>query len=129
MRTHEIFVGEGIHRVELFFRDTGAGWVGSLTGGESSHVGGIVLAVPRSSLTGSGRSCDMWIVPVPGHLDNKVAEPIAREICLETGVAVSLTAGIHIHAASREDISTVTKNCEKACRIFLQACRASTLTK
>jgi hypothetical protein len=115
---YEIRAGNGKHQVLLRLWDTGGGWTGSLTGGETPHVGGVVLAVPRSSLTGRGRSCDLWAVPVPGHLDNDVAVPLAKRLCVETGLPVSLTSGIHVDAATAEDIALLSANCEEAGRSF-----------
>ncbi len=104
--------GTGKHLVELRIWDTGNGRVGSLTGGEAPHVGGVVLAVPRPSLTGQGASCDIWLIPVPGHLDNDVAAPLAKELCKRLGVPVSLTSGIHVDDATPEDIALIKANCE-----------------
>jgi hypothetical protein len=47
---YELSKGTGRHKVLLRLWDTSAGWVGSLTGGEAPHVGGVVLAVPRASM-------------------------------------------------------------------------------
>jgi len=115
---YEIYVGDGNYQVCLRLWETANGWIGSLTGGEESHVGGVVLAVPRPSLTGSGRSCDIWSIPVPGHLDNEVALPLAKQICVTKGVAVSLTSGIHIDNATATDIALIRKNCENAAAQF-----------
>ena len=114
----ELCAGTGKHRVELKIWDTGNGWVGSLVGGEAPHVGGVVLAAPRPSLTGQGASCDLWLIPVPGHLDNDVAAPLAKELCSRLGVPVSLAAGIHIDRAGAEDIAQIRANCEAVGREF-----------
>jgi hypothetical protein len=110
----ESSAGEGRHRVCLALWNTGNGWIGSVTGGDAPHVGGVVLAVPRPSLTGGGQSCDLWAIPVPGHLDHEVASSMARELCVRLGAAVSLTAGIHIEQASPEDIRQIRENCATA---------------
>ncbi len=109
----ELRAGTGKHQVELKIWDTGNGWVGSLTGGETPHVGGVVLAVPRPSLTGQGASCDIWLIPVPGHLDNDVAAPLAKELCKRLGVPISLTSGIHVDHATLEDIALIKDNCDR----------------
>ena len=115
---YEISAGEGKHRVWLKLWDTGQGWTGSLTGGETPHVGGIVLAVPRASLTGCGLSCDIWAVPAPGHLDHEAAVPIAKQLCVRLEVTVALAAGIHIERAAAWDIAQVRENCEAALAEF-----------
>ena len=111
---HEVSAGEGKHRVCLRIWHTDDGCIGSLTGGEKPHVGGVLLAVPRPSLTGSGQSCDIWSIPVPGHLDNEAALPVVKQICTKLGVSVSLTSGIHMDNAGADDISVIKKNCESA---------------
>jgi hypothetical protein len=116
---YEINAGVGKHQVWLRLWDTSAGWVGSLTGGEQPHVGGVVLAVPRPSLTGSGQSCDIWPITVPAHLDTEVALPLAKQLCIKLGVAVSLTCGIHIDHAGTEDIAQIRENCAEALMRFL----------
>lgn len=117
---YEISRGEGKHHVLLRLWDTSNGWVGSLTGGEAPHVGGVVLTVPRSSLTGSGNSCDQWLIPVPGHKDLDVAAPLAKQICNHLCVSVSLTAGIHIENATTDDIAKIEANCLEVGREFLR---------
>jgi hypothetical protein len=115
---YEIRAGSGKHQVLLRLWDSGGGWTGSLTGGEAPHVGGVVLAVPRPSLAGRGRSCDLWNIPVPGHLDNEVAVPLAKRLCVESGLPVSLTSGIHVDSATDGDIALLAVNCEEAGRSF-----------
>lgn len=100
--------------------DTGRGWVGSLTGGESPHVGGVVLAVPRVSLSGSdAASCDIYSVPVPGHLDNEMGRFVADLLCRATGSVVSLSSGIHIDHAEPGELDDIRKNCLAAVTEFL----------
>jgi len=110
---YEISCGEGKHKICLKLEQTHEGWIGSLTGGEKPHVGGVILAVPRPSLTGSGLSCDMWTIPVPGHLDHEAAAPLTRQLCVKLGVPISMTCGIHIKKASTADISLIKENCHK----------------
>ena len=110
----EVIKGVPPHQVRLCVLDTTNGIVGCLTGGESPHVGGVVLAVPRPSLTGEGASCDCWLIPVPGHKDLDVAVPIAKAICKTIGAPVSLTAGIHMDNAEDSDIQAFSNNCADA---------------
>jgi len=99
--------------------NSGKGWCGLLTGGEEPHIGGLVMAVPRPSLTGEGMSCDVWINPVPGHKDTEVAVPLAKALCLHFNAVVTISAGIHVDAATVEDIRLISDNCRAAGEIFL----------
>lgn len=118
----ETTAGNGRVGVNLIMLDTGKGWVGSLTGGESPHVGGIVLAVPRPSLSGDGAaSCDLYSVPMPGHLDNEVGRDVAKALCESMGTAVALSSGIHLDHASPDELHAIQANCELAQDRFLNA--------
>jgi len=110
----EVTRGAPPHTVVFRAWDTSNGVVGCITGGESPHVGGVVLAVPRASLTGEGVSCDCWLSPVPGHKDLDIAVPIAKLICISMGVPVTITAGIHIDGATGDDIAEISINCKAA---------------
>ncbi|WP_449315018.1 prenylated flavin chaperone LpdD [Rubneribacter sp.] len=117
----EVHAGQGRFKVRLLLEDTGRGWVGSLTGGESPHVGGVVLAVPRPSLADVGKaSCDVYSVPVPGHLDNEVGLPMARALCRAVGEPVALGCGIHIEHADPADLQEIRDNCLVAQENFIE---------
>lgn len=112
--------GAGRCQVSLTMLNTGRGWVGSLTGGEVPHVGGIVLATPRPSLQGTGGiSCDLSSVPVPNHLDNEVGIPVAKVLCIALQSVVSLSSGIHIDDAQPEELRIISHNCLAAAERFL----------
>ena len=112
--------GEGKYAVSLLVFDTGAGFVASLTGGEAPHVGGVILATPRPSISGSGEpSCDIYSIPVTSHLDNEVGRDVATMLCRATGQVVSLTSGIHIDNATPQDLTTIAQNVHSAAKTFL----------
>lgn len=117
----EVRAGAPPHAIIFRVWDTANGIVGCLTGGDTPHVGGVVLAVPRTSLTGKGMSCDSWLIPVPGHKDLDVAAPLAKMLCKRFGVAVSLTAGIHIDRADSSDLEQLSANCVLAGEAMKQA--------
>jgi len=108
----EFTAGDGRYQVTLKLEETGKGLVGFLYGGDLPHVGGVVLANPRESLTGEGQSCDVWTLHLPGHLDHVVAESMAKKLCTAFQVPLSLTAGIHLDDATPEELDILTKNCE-----------------
>ena len=100
----ETTVGEGRHRISLTLIDTGRGWIGSLVGGESPHVGGVVLAWPLDSQDADAPGCELRELHLPGHLDHQAALPMARQLCQRLHTAISITAGIHVEQADAEDI-------------------------
>ncbi len=110
----EIQKGEDRTGIKLIAENTGNGIAVFLTGGDRPHVGGVVLAIPRKSLTGTGVSADMFVLPVPGHKDTEAAITVAKRLCVLTGAPVSVTAGIHIDAATTDEIAAILENCNYA---------------
>ena len=92
--------------LEIF--DSGRGLCCYLFGGDSPHVGGVVLATPRPSLRDSEEmSADISSLTVSGHLDNEVGVRIAKTLSKALGVPVSVTSGIHVDNASPLDINVI----------------------
>jgi len=104
--------GEGRCHITLMLTDTGHGLHGLLTGGEKPHVGGVVLAIPRLSLSGDEWSSDVFITPVPGHKDVDVARTVADRLARELHVPVAITAGIHSDHLCQEELSQLICHCE-----------------
>ena len=108
-----IVKGQGRTQVRLEALDTGNGICLCLTGGEAPHVGGVVLAAPRPSLTGQGNSCDLWTATVPGHKDVYLAQKAAGKLCTELQVNVSATVGIHIDGAQEQELEIIGEKMEE----------------
>ena len=78
-------------------------------------MGGQALASPGPLLHGARLSrADLWVATVPGHKDAEVAAAVARRLCIATGEAVSVAAGIHIDDATPEQIEVLRRNCLEA---------------
>lgn len=105
--------GEGRLRVELTAEVINNGINIQIVGGEYPHIGGVVLANPRPSLSGQGQSSDIWIVPVPGHKDVDAAKIIAEKVCAHTGLVTVVVGGIHIDNALKEELEAILTNCQK----------------
>lgn len=103
--------GQGRCRISLILIDTGNGLHGLLTGGEKPHVGGVVLALPRPSLSGKGWSADLCITPVPGHKDVDVARTVADTLARSLQCPVVVTAGIHSDYLRPEELSEIINHC------------------
>lgn len=116
----KIVKGQGRTQIRLEALDTGGGVCLCITGGEAPHVGGVVLASPRPSLTGEGNSCDLWTATVPGHKDVCLAGKAARRLCTALSVNVSVTAGIHIDRAQEQELKEIEQNVMEA----LEECTA-----
>lgn len=103
--------GGGRCQISLFLMDTGNGLNGLLTGGGKPHVGGVVLALPRPSLSGEGWSTDVYITPVPGHKDVEVARVVAEKLARELRCPVVITAGIHSDNLRPEELKEIICHC------------------
>lgn len=103
--------GEGRCQISLILMDTGNGLNGLLTGGGKPHIGGVVLALPRPSLSGKGWSADVYITPVPGHKDVDVARTVADTLARGLRFPVVVTAGIHVDHLSPEELDQIISHC------------------
>ena len=101
--------GSGRYYLNLALWDTGNGLQGLLTGGEKPHIGGVVLAVPRPSLSGRGWSTDLYITPVPNHKDVDLARSLADSLARLSQAPVVVTAGIHSDSLTLEEINHLMK--------------------
>ncbi|CFX87007.1 Uncharacterized [Syntrophomonas zehnderi OL-4] len=106
--------GEDRYIINLLVLITADGISITLTGGESPHVGGMAMSVPRPSINNSQMSCDTWITPRVGHKDDQAAALVARQVCLETGQTTAVTAGIHIDRAQPWEVERLLENCRQA---------------
>ena len=104
--------GEGRCQISLILIDTGNGLNGLLTGGGKPHIGGVVLALPRPSLSGKGWSADVYITPVPGHKDVDVARTVADTLARELQCPVVVTAGIHSDELGPEELREIIFHCD-----------------
>lgn len=117
-----IQAGQGRFQVTLTVHETGGhGLECLLTGGELPHVGGVAVACPRPKTSGTGLTCDMWVISLPGHKDAELAQPLAKRLCVASGQAVSLTAGLHIDHAGQADIQALCDSCRQAVERYLAA--------
>lgn len=117
--------GEGRCQIILTLIDTGNGIQGLLTGGEKPHVGGVVLALPRPSLSGAGWSSDVYITPVPGHKDVDVARTIAETLARELRNPVVITSGIHSDNLESSELREIINNCTKLTQTALASLKSS----
>ncbi len=103
--------GRGKHELKAVAAVTEDGINVYIGGGERPHIGSIAVSLPRPSLTGDGSmSSTTSVFNVRGHKDDGIALPMAEDICRRTGMAVVVTAGIHIDDATIDDINLLKEN-------------------
>lgn len=81
----------------------------AIQGGNAPHIGCTVLAIPRPSLTGHGRSATVSTLNRTGHKDDILAVPIAKTVATELDCVVSCTCGFHVDQASPQLIEQITQ--------------------
>ncbi len=80
-------------------------WV---SGGDRPHIGCVVQAVPRPSLTGDGsRSATSSVLNLTGHKDEFLCRELAETICAATGRVTVCTGGFHCDGMTKEKIEEV----------------------
>ncbi len=78
-----------------------------LEGGDSPHIGGSVLAVPRPSLTGEGMSCTSSVINVSGHKDEELLRLLAEKKCMSSNRVTVCTGGFHKDGITGKQIKEV----------------------
>ena len=79
-----------------------------LAGGVKPHIGCVVQAVPRESLTGDGSwSVTSSVWNRTGHKDEVLCRMLAEKICSECRVVSVCAGGVHIDGITGEQIREV----------------------
>lgn len=86
----------------------GADWLITLSGGEKPHIGSVVIAIPRPSLTGSGAvSATSSVFNVTGHKDEALCRLLAEQMAKKKNAVTVCTGGFHMDGITREQIDEV----------------------
>lgn len=85
-----------------------------LEGGSAPHIGCVVQAVPRPSLTGDGsNSATASVLNLIGHKDEFLCRKLAELICSKTGCVTVCTGGFHLDGISVKQIDEVLRVVDK----------------
>jgi len=80
----------------------------TIWGGTVPHVGAVALAQARPSLADPGvASATSSVLTLLGHKDDVVAREAADRFAAALGSTVVATAGLHVDAATPEEIQTL----------------------
>ena len=113
--------GTGTHLVRASCALLGNDLNLSFSGGEAPHIGAVALAVPRPSLEDASRaSASASVLCVTGHKEDLLARKLALEASSRLNCRVAVAVGLHIGAASEQDIARLLANCEAALELLLQ---------
>ena len=81
----------------------------TVSGGIKPHIGTVVLAQARESLTGEGISATSSVINVVGHKDEAVARNFAEKIAIAGRCTAVCSCGIHIDHATEMQLLQIKK--------------------
>lgn len=76
-------------------------------GGDTPHIGSVVMSVARPSLTGEGIGVTSSVLTKVGHKDDTVAKLFAETLAKKCDCTVVCTCGIHVDNITPEQIDLV----------------------
>ncbi|WP_415714286.1 hypothetical protein [Maridesulfovibrio sp.] len=80
----------------------------SLYGGDGPHIGAVALAVPYAGLRDSERlDASVSVLTVTGHKEDELARKIAHVLATVFNCSVSVSCGIHLENAVKQEIVDV----------------------
>lgn len=82
-------------------------------GGDTPHVGSVVMSVARPSLTGEGTGVTSSVINGMGHKDEYVARKFAEAAATKYNCTVVCTCGIHIDNITKEQLKDVADVCDR----------------
>jgi hypothetical protein len=104
-RVFQAAKSEGGLSVQIVVVVLDEGIVVTLGGGDVSHVGAVALAEPRPSRRDPRKmSSSVSVFARLGHKEDDLAKKLAGQLAAMTGLPVVLSAGIHVEAASEDEI-------------------------
>lgn len=90
-------------------------------GGDTPHVGSVVMAVARPSLTGEGISVTSSVMNGIGHKDEEVGRVFAETVAREKNCTAVCACGIHIDNITPEQITIVKEGCMRLLQRVLKS--------
>jgi hypothetical protein len=121
MKVLKLEVGSAPYRIQAVAVECGSDLVVTIGGGERSHVGATALAVPRASLADASMlSATASVICVTGHKEDELARKAALRLATTFSCCATVSVGIHIDEAKREDVVWLTQNYEDLCQMLVE---------
>ncbi len=83
-----------------------------IRGGDKPHIGSVVMAIPRQSLSGESFSCTSSVLNVVGHKDEAICRAVAENFCKKFRAVTVCTGGFHVDNLSAAQIREVVDACK-----------------
>lgn len=126
MNEYSFKVGEGKYQVCLHAMYCGSDASICIFGGDVPHIGAVAVAVPRKSLTGDGSdSASASVICITGHKEDELARLVALRISSKWQCNGTVSAGVHIDDAKKDDISILSRNVEELMEIFIDKVKSN----
>lgn len=90
-------------------------------GGTRPHVGSVVMAQARPSLTGTGISATSSVLNCMGHKDEAVAREFAEAVAVQNNCTAVCSCGIHLDGITPRQLKQV----QTCCDHLLEKCLSS----
>lgn len=119
---HEISAtaGTGVHTVTVTGLLLGADLCLAFGGGTNAHIGAVALATPRPSLEDKARiSASSSVLCVIGHKEDLLARALSLKAATCLNCRVSVSVGLHIDGADKNDIDLLQENCNAALDLLI----------
>ena len=84
-----------------------------VSGGDTPHIGSVVMSVARPSLTGNGVGVTSSVLNGMGHKDEYVARKFAETLAKKYNCTVVCTCGIHIDEITESQLKDVSGCCDR----------------
>lgn len=83
----------------------------TVCGGTLPHIGSVVMAQARPSLTGSGTSATSSVLNCVGHKDEVIARMFAEQIAVCGNCTAVCSCGIHLDGITEEQLAGIQESC------------------
>lgn len=108
MITEKLYGGYDIHCNII---PMGKDYTLAVYGGDTPHVGSVVMSVARPSLTGEGTGVTSSVLTGVGHKDDVVAKIFAETVAKKENCTVVCACGIHVDYMDVTQIEIVKEKC------------------
>lgn len=82
-------------------------------GGDTPHIGSVVMSVARPSLTGEGTGVTSSVINGMGHKDEYVARKFAEATAVKYNCTAVCACGIHIDNITKEQLKEIADICDR----------------
>ncbi|MEY8433675.1 hypothetical protein AALC75_24865 [Lachnospiraceae bacterium 48-42] len=90
-------------------------------GGDTPHVGSVVMSVARPSLTGEGTGVTSSVLTGVGHKDDVVAKVFAETVAKKKNCTVVCACGIHVDHMEAAQIDLVKEKSKRLLERVLES--------